>query len=90
MNRAQRRAQAKKHGRTTERKAKAPRLFATVTDDAGNEKRIELSGEQVSEEEVRAAQHRETERLMAESKLEEERMRFRGHVHGLWMPGDPL
>jgi hypothetical protein len=92
VNRSQRRALAKKkgHGRVTPKKEKAPRMFATVTDEAGNEKRVELHGTRVSQEEAEAAQRRETERLMAESEHAEQSMRLRAHVHGLWVPGDPI
>lgn len=90
-NRAQRRAAGRKPtGRVTPKKERAPKLFATVTDEEGNTKRIPIHGERVSAEEVQAAQERETQRLMAESQLEEAKIRARAHIHGLWVPGDPI
>jgi hypothetical protein len=86
MNRQQRRAQAKK-GRVTPKKEKAPQMFADVTDEAGNKKRIKLHGTRVSEEEVAAAQERSIEQMRRESEAEEMAMRIRARVHGLWIPG---
>jgi hypothetical protein len=81
MNRQQRRAQAR--GRVTPKKDKAPVLFADVTDETGKVKRIRLRGEEVSPEEYERAQRERRE-------LEERRLRFEAHVHGLWLPGDEL
>lgn len=82
MNRAQRRAQAKKRGRVTPKKEKVPKMFATVTDAEGNTKRVELAGEELTPAQLEAIQ-------LQEARQREAQARLVAHAHGLWLPGDP-
>jgi len=85
MNRAQRRAAAKrtKTGRVTPKKDK-PTAFITLRDDAGREiATVPIEGEEVSEEEFM-----EVQRQQAAQK--EAQMRLQAHARGIWLPGDPI
>jgi hypothetical protein len=90
MNRQHRRAAAKR-GRSTPKKERGPVLVATVTDAEGNEKKILMRGEPVTEDQMREAEAQkavlERSRQLADERKEAE-MRLQAHVHGLWLPGD--
>jgi len=84
MNRAQRRKAAKQAnhaGRVTPKKKPVPRAFATVTDGAGNTKRVEIQGEEISAEEMRFLQEQEAQQKAAQAALH---IRARGFL----LPGD--
>lgn len=86
MNRAQRRAAAKRAnhaGRVTPKQQKAPTAFVTVQAEDGTSRRIEIQGEPVSPEEMEALQRHEAQQKEAQ-------MRLQAHARGMWLPGDPI
>lgn len=90
-NRAQRRAAAKAqrhHGRVTDKKPRG--AFVTVRNPETGEILETVPATEMTEEELEAQRVVIERSRQAAVEQEQAQMRLRAHVHGLWVPGDPI